>query len=196
LVIDISQIDDMALVQRSKQGDLTAFEMLFARYQKRTYNLIYRMVGNEQDAVDLTQEVFVRVYNSINTVKSDSSFAAWIRTVAVNISRDFFRKRGRTIKADSIDEKLNINGDEIDRDIADWSYNPESMLEKKDLQDAVSKAISSLSQQHREVVILHHIEGLDVNEIARDLDIPVGTVKSRLARAREELKRKLGHYIS
>lgn len=196
MIGEISQIDDMALVQRSKQGDLAAFEMLFTRYQKRIYNLIYRMVGNEQDAGDLTQEVFVRVYNSINTVKSDSSFAAWIRTVAVNICRDFFRKRGRTIKADSVDEKLNFNGDEIERDIADWTHNPESLLEKKELQDAVSKAIASLSHQHKEVVVLHHIEGLDVNEIAKDLDIPAGTVKSRLARAREELKRKLGHYVS
>ncbi|MHB1456912.1 MAG: RNA polymerase sigma factor [Armatimonadota bacterium] len=196
MISEVSQIDDMTLVQRSREGDMSAFEMLFNRYQKRIYNLIYRMVGNEQDAGDLTQEVFVRVYNSINTVKSDSSFAAWIRTVAVNICRDFFRKRGRTIKADSIDATLNINGDEIERDIADWSHNPESMLEKKDLQDAVSKAILTLSQQHKEVVALHHIEGLDVNEIARDLKIPVGTVKSRLARAREELKRKLGHYVS
>lgn len=195
MIGEFTRNDDMDLVQRSREGDTAAFEILFNRYQKRIYNLIYRMVGNEQDAGDLTQDVFVRVYNSINTVRNDSSFSAWIRAVAINICRDFFRKRGRTIKADSIDAKISLEDGEVERQIEDWSYNPELLLEKKDLQDAVGRAVSSLSPQHKEVVVLHHMEGLDVNDIAAELRIPVGTVKSRLARARDELKRKLGHYV-
>jgi RNA polymerase sigma-70 factor (ECF subfamily) len=183
------------LIRRVREGDVAAFEQLFAAYQKRVYNLIYRMVGNEQDAVDLTQETFVRVYNARNRIESDGAFLAWLRTVATNLCRDHFRKVGRTIKADSLDQPIIVDGDEVQREIEDWTDNPERKLEKQELQSAVQRALGSLSAEHREVVVLHHIEGMDVKDIARQVGIPDGTVKSRLARAREELKRKLGHYI-
>lgn len=192
---EFAENTDTHLVKNTRDGDIESFETLFNKYNKRIYNLIYRMVGNEQDASDLTQETFIRVFNSMQNLRSDLSFSAWIRTVAINLTRDHFRKKGRTIKADSLDEKININDGEVDREVEDWSYNPEQMLEKKDLQTTVQRAISSLSPVHREVIVLHHIEGMDVVDIAKQLGIPVGTVKSRLARARDELKRKLGHYV-
>jgi len=187
---------DSDLVKEARAGDVAAFERLFDRYQKRVYNLIYRMVGHEQDAADLTQEVFVRVYNSLHTLKTGEAFFGWVRAVAVNVCRDHFRKAGRTVQTASLDAKIPVADGEVEHEVEDWSANPERMLEKKDLQEAVKKAIGSLSDGHRTVVALHHIEGMDVRDIAKLLKVPVGTVKSRLARAREELKRKLSHYVA
>lgn len=186
---------DTDLVRDAKHGDIAVFERLFAKYQKRVYNLIYRMVGNETDASDLTQDVFVRVYNSLGRLKSEDAFFAWVRTVATNICRDHFRKMGRSIRACSLDEKVSLDDGEVEREVADDSGNPARLLERQDLQEAVQRAIDSLSAEHRTLVVLHHIEGMDLKDIARELRIPVGTVKSRLARARDELKRKLGHYV-
>ena len=186
---------DPELIRKIRDGDVSAFEQLFNSYQKRVYNIIYRMVGNEQDAADLTQEAFVRMFNARHRLNSEGAFLAWMRTIATNICRDHFRKRKRTIKGDSLDAPICIDGDEIEKEVADWSNNPERTYEKKDLQATVQGALSTLSEEHRAVVVLHHIEGMDIREIARELGIPEGTVKSRLARARDELKRKLGHYV-
>lgn len=186
---------DAELIEESKRGSTSAFEALFKRYQKRVYNLIYRMVGNEHDAADLTQEVFVRVYNSLHTLRADQALVGWLRAVAVNITRDHFRKSARTIRADSLDSKIEFDDGEVEREIEDWSDNPERAFDRRDVQEAVQRALNSLSDDHRTVVALHHIEGLDVKDIAKTLKVPAGTVKSRLARAREELKRKLGHYV-
>ena len=190
-----AEILDSDLVRETRKGDIEAFQRLFQKYHRRVYNLIYRMVGNEADAADLTQEVFVRVYNSLHNLRSDEAFYGWVRTVATNLTRDHFRKVGRTIRTESLDEKIRLDGGEVEREVEDWSHNPERVTEKKDLRNAVQKAISSLSEEQRTVVALHHIDGMDVKEIAEMLHIPTGTVKSRLSRAREDLKRKLGHYI-
>jgi len=187
---------DPELIRKIRDGDVSAFEQLFNSYQKRVYNLIYRMVGNDQDAADLTQEVFVRIYSARHRLQSEEAFGAYIRTISTNLCRDHFRRVKRRVKADSLDEPISVDGGEIEREVADWSTNPERTLEKKDLQAAVQGALDTLSDEHRAVVVLHHIEGMDLKDIAQELGIPEGTVKSRLARARDELKRKLGHYVA
>ena len=192
---DMADRSDTELIEESKRGNTSAFEALFHRYQKRIYNLVYRMVGNEQDAADLTQEVFVRVYNSLHTLRAGEALMGWLRTVAVNITRDHFRKTSRKVRTDSLDSKIQLDDGEVEREIEDWSNNPERALDRKDVQEAVQRAMNSLSDEHRIIVTMHHIEGMDVKEIAKMLKVPVGTVKSRLARARGELKRKLGHYV-
>ena len=191
-----AQDGDRDLATEAGAGDTAVFERLFNRYQKRVYNLVYRMVGNEQDAADLTQEVFVRVYNSLSTLRSEEAFLPWVRTIALNICRDHFRKSGRTLRADSLDKRMSVEEGEVEREVEDWSSNPERVFAKKDVQETVQRAINSLSQERRAVVVLHHIEGMDVKDIARELRLPVGTVKSRLARARDDLKRKLAHLVS
>jgi RNA polymerase sigma-70 factor (ECF subfamily) len=190
-----AEVLDSDLVRETRKGDIQAFQRLFEKYQKRVYNLIYRMVGNEADAADLTQEVFVRVYNSLHLLRSEDAFFGWVRVMATNIVRDHFRKVGRTIRAESLDEKVKLDEGEVDREVEDWSHNPEQVVEKQELRSSVQRAINTLSEEQRVVVALHHIEGMDVKEIAEILHIPVGTVKSRLSRAREDLKRKLGHYV-
>jgi len=187
---------DPDLIRKIREGDVAAFEELFNSYQKRVYNLIYRMVGNDQDAADLTQEVFVRIYSARHHLQSEEAFGAYVRIIATNLCRDHFRRVKRRVKADSLDKPISVDGGEIEREVADWSTNPERTLEKKDLQAAVQGALDTLSDEHRAVVVLHHIEGMDLKDIAQELGIPEGTVKSRLARARDELKRKLGHYVA
>ncbi|MHB0913949.1 MAG: RNA polymerase sigma factor [Armatimonadota bacterium] len=191
------QNEDAKLVERARRGDVPSFERLFAKHHRRVYNLVYRMVEDEQDAADLTQDTFVRAYNSLHHLDSGEAFYSWVRTIAVNLCRDFFRKRGRTVRTESLDQKVELDGGgEVEREFADWSTNPERSLDRKDMQETVQRAISSLSEEYRTAVILHHIEGMDVKEMADLLQVPVGTVKSRLSRAREDLRRKLGHYVS
>ncbi|MDO8684953.1 MAG: sigma-70 family RNA polymerase sigma factor [Armatimonadota bacterium] len=184
---------DAGLVRRSKDGDIDAFEELFNRYQKRVYNIVYGVVCNENDAAELTQDVFVKVFRTIGGLNAEEAFLTWVRTVALNICRDHLRKH-RRVRVESLDEKLSIDGDELDRDIPDSSNDPAGKIEAKHTRQAVCRAIDSLSDEHRTVVALHHIEGMDVKDIAKLLGCPVGTVKSRLARARDELRRKLAAY--
>jgi RNA polymerase sigma-70 factor (ECF subfamily) len=159
------------------------------------YNIVYRVISDENEAADITQEVFVRVYKSINKLKAEEAFFTWLRTVAVNICRDRIRRKP-AVRVESLDERVEFDGGELDREVADWSANPEKLYEKKDLQGVVQKALSTLSDDHRTVVILHHLEGMDVQQMSKLLGSPEGTIKSRLARARDELKRKLGGYVN
>jgi RNA polymerase sigma-70 factor, ECF subfamily len=185
---------DVDLVRRTKSGDTQAFEELFNRYQKRVYNIVYGMTGNASDAADLTQDVFVRVFDSIGSLRAEEAFFTWLRTIAINICRDHARKRPR-MKVESLDEKLSFDGEQLSREIADTSDGPARVFESKDTRKAVHRALDSLSDEHRVAVTLHHIEGMDVRDVAQALGCPVGTIKSRLARAREELKRKLAPYV-
>ncbi len=174
---------------------MAAFEQLFARHSKRIYNISLRMLSDETDAADATQEVFVRAYKGIRDLKSDAAFVSWLKTLAINICRDELRKRGRT-RTESLDKPVDMgDGDCIEREIADWSDNPERSLDRKLTREAVRRAVESLIPEYREVVALYYVDGAEVAEIAKMLSCPVGTIKSRLARARGELKRKLGHLV-
>jgi RNA polymerase sigma-70 factor (ECF subfamily) len=183
-------------VRRAAKGDLDAFENLFRRHQKRVYNISLQMLSDESDAADATQEVFVRAFRSIAKLKSEAAFVSWLKTLTVNYCRDVLRRRMRTGIVESLDKPLDVgNGSPMRRDPEDWSGNPERAFARKDVSETVQKAISSLVPQYREVVALFYVDGAEVAEIAKILKCPVGTVKSRLARARGELKRKLAHLV-
>lgn len=185
---------DVGLIRRVKRREPEALEELFKRYQKRVYNIVYGMVGNENDAAELTQDVFVRVFDTIDRLRAEEAFFTWLRTLAVNLCRDFLRRRPKS-RIESIDAKITVDGEEIEREFADTSGDPAALLESKDTRDAVYGAIDSLPDDRRAIVMLHHVEGMDLQEIARTLGVPVGTVKSRLARAREHLRRRLAPYV-
>lgn len=185
---------DLGLVQRAKQGDISAFEQLFNQYQKRIYTYILRMIQDKEDSADLTQETFIRAYHSLNTLKANEAFNRWLHRIAVNLVRDRFRKYEPVIE--SIDKPArNDDGMEFKLDIPDWSANPREITLQQELQNKIHIAISSLPKKQREVVILYHVEGLDIEEISQILAVPSGTIKSRLARAREILRIKLHNYI-
>ena len=190
-----ADFQDAELIRRSQRGDIAAYEEIFKRYRGRIYNLLYRIVSDEGDAADLTQEVFVKVFRMLPSLKAHRAFNSWLRKVATNSALDHLRKHSH-MRTESLDEKTVLGDDQsVDREIASWEDNPEKAVETSNLQDVVQRAISSLDDDHRMVVVLHHLEGLDVHDIANTLGVPEGTVKSRLARAREHLKRKLGSLV-
>ena len=177
-------------VRRAQEGDVRAFEQLFQQYHRGIYHAIYQMTHNDADAADLTQEVFVRAYRALPRLQTPEAFTSWLYRIAVNLSRNWLRDRGRVRI-----ESLEVPGDEGEesntREIAD----PARVAQTHDMQERVQKAIAGLSPDHRQVVTLHHLEGMPVEEIARIMGCSIGTVKSRLSRARDNLKRKLAGYV-
>jgi len=183
------------LVRRAQTGDLGAFEQLFQQYQRGIYNAIYQMVRSEADAADLTQDVFVRAFRALPRLQAPEAFTSWLYRIAVNLSRNFIRDSTR-VRTESLDQPV-ADDDEGSgqRDIADSSGDPGVVAQARDMQERVRQAVATLSPDHRMVVTLHHLQGLPVEEIAKVMGCSVGTVKSRLSRARDHLRRKLATLV-
>lgn len=180
---------DLKLVERSKEGDLAAFEELVRMYQKQIYNLGYRMMGNEEDASDITQEAFLKAYKSIKKFNAKSSFGTWIYRIAVNVCIDELRKRKKTklypiVHNDDLDEK----GHKL---VVDTNDLPEERMEKRETRKKVRQAINRLPEDHRAVIVLRDIQERSYQEIADILGLNIGTVKSRINRARSSLKEEI-----
>lgn len=180
---------ELDLVSRAQNGDHEAFEQLVVNYEKRVYNLALRMSRNPEDALDLAQEIFIRVYKSLPFFKRQSAFSTWLYSVASNACIDFTRreKRKNRIATLSIDDEKNDTVYEI----PDLRYQPENELEKNAMREELVHALDALSPEHREILVLREINGLSYDEISEALDIECGTVKSRICRAREKLCRLL-----
>lgn len=186
---------DNELVAKTRAGDPKAFEELFWRHHKRVYNIALRVLSNETEAADVTQDVFVRVHDAIGKLKSDEAFGVWLKTMTVNRCRDILRRRGR-LRMDSLDAPIDQGDGMVSTmEIADDSNNPQDALENKFLKQSVQKAIASLTPDAREVVTLFYVDGADIATISKIVHSPEGTIKSRLSRARSELKRKLRHHV-
>jgi RNA polymerase sigma-70 factor (ECF subfamily) len=182
-------------VRRAQGGDLQAFEQLFDQYQRGIYNVIFQMVRSEADAADLTQDVFVRAWKALPRLDAPEAFTSWLYRIATNLSRNWIRDNTR-VRKESLDQPF--GGDEEDggtREIADYSADPAAVVQTQAVQDVVRGAIDGLSQDHRTVVTLHHMDGMAVEDIAKVMNCSVGTVKSRLSRARDHLKRKLAGFV-
>ena len=185
---------DAELVERCKAKDVQAFEALFMRYQTRIYNFIFYQVQDAETAADLTQEVFFAAWRHLSSLRANEAFSSWLYQIAKNQCRNFQKKR--RLKTESLEksEVLATSATQNVWEIPDESKNPEKLTLSAELQTVVEQAISELKEKHRTVIILHYIEGLGVGEIAEILGISQGTVKSRLARAREKLSEKLAKY--
>ena len=181
-------------VRRAQEGDVRAFEQLFQQYHRGIYNTIYQMTHNDADAADLTQEVFVRAYRALPRLQTPEAFTSWLYRIAVNLSRNWLRDRGR-VRVESLEQPGEEGEEGNTREIADPNSDPAVLAQTRDMQERVQKAIAGLSPDHRRVVTLHHLEGMPVEEIARIMGCSIGTVKSRLSRAREHLRRKLSGYV-
>jgi RNA polymerase sigma-70 factor (ECF subfamily) len=189
--------DDYDLVARTKRGSREAFDVLLEKYYKKIYNLAYRYVGDQEEASDLTQEIFAAAYQNLKKFRGDSKFSTWLFQIATNRGKNRFKylkRRGYFVN------KGQANNDE-DRDfqqqsVPDFSTNPETMLAGKQIQKIVQQAIDELEPDHKEIVILRDIEGFSYEEIAQLLDLPEGTTKSRLHRARMVVKEKLKRVLS
>ncbi len=179
-------IDDQTIVERVLKGDTQSYSVLVDRYQDRIYSAVVNYVANREDAIDITQEVFVKAYSKLNTFNAGSAFYTWIYRIAVNAAIDFIRKR-KSRQTDSLDDdKYTQTGFEpVSKDM---STDPERVVVRGEQVHMLRKAISQLSDKLRSALVLHDVEGLSQDEVAQILKVPVGTVKSRVSRARTELK--------
>jgi RNA polymerase sigma-70 factor (ECF subfamily) len=177
------------LIQKSKSGDLNSFETLIKTYQKMAYNVAYRIMGNEEDAKDMTQEALIKVYRNIGNFRMDSSFSTWLYRIVMNTCKDELRKR--KVKVISIDQPIETGDGQMQMEIEDEGRKPDEILVSKETQNEVHEALQEVSEKNRIVVVLRDIKGFSYSEISDIIDVPVGTIKSRISRGRQELKNVL-----
>jgi RNA polymerase sigma-70 factor (ECF subfamily) len=191
-VNQVSKSVDELLVERAKRGDTEAFEQLTSQYYRKVYNFAYRSTGNPEDASDIAQEALLRAFLSLPEFRGDSSFQTWLMRITQNACLDELRKRKRR-KVTSLDEPLEMDDGEMDRQwaVADAAESPEQALERLENQRAIQESINRLDEEYRVVVVMRDILGYSYQEIAEALGINLGTVKSRLNRARNALKEML-----
>ncbi|HHT85598.1 MAG: RNA polymerase sigma factor [Bacillota bacterium] len=178
--------EDLALARKVSQGDEEAFEILYDRYYKQIYLHVSGMVKTREDAEDLTQEVFLRVYSSIGTYSGRASLGRWMRRVATNLCIDKMRKK--RVPTVSWPVLISRDGDEQPVEFADDEHELLDLLEAQDGRDTILKAIESLPDYYRDTVMLHDVLEYPGKEVAKRMSCPVGTVKSRLSRARNVLQ--------
>lgn len=175
------------LISLAQQGDLDAFDKLVRMYEKQVYNVALRFLGNPEDAFDVSQETFLRVFRSLSGFKGNSSFSTWLFRVENNICIDYARKASRKRRHE---QSLVVDTEEGEStlEVPDLRYSPEDAVERAQLAESVQRCMRQLSDEHRRVLVLRESAGLSYAEIAEALGIEEGTVKSRIARARETLR--------
>lgn len=177
------------LVKKAQNNDLSAFEELVRLYQNKVYGLCLHLAGNHSDAQDLAQEAFIRAYRALASFRNEADFGTWMHRITVNIWLNF-KRRNSARPVVFLDEPFKgEDGSELQRDVADNNGDPLQSLEEKEFRGLVRSALGSLSEEHRTVLVLREIEGYSYEEVARMLDCSLGTVKSRLNRAREAMRR-------
>lgn len=168
------------LVKRAKKGDVLAFSELVKRYERYVINLVYRTLGRSEDAEDIAQEAFVKAFLNIKKFKEESKFSTWLSRIVVNLCMD--KTREKSNREENLEEGVWLT-------IPQSSYyGPEETLERMEIQERIRDAVTSLPEDLRMVFVLREFEGLSYQEISEMLDIPIGTVESRLYRARMKLK--------
>ncbi|OHB58216.1 MAG: hypothetical protein A2173_03725 [Planctomycetes bacterium RBG_13_44_8b] len=182
-------IDEAALIAQAKAGNMDSAERLILKYQQRVYNTVLRMCGNRDDAAELTQDAFVKVIQNIKNFKGQSGFYTWLFRIAVNLTLNFCKKN-TAVRFQSLQ---NENDDELKRQLKDYLIDktsplPEQLAATKELHNLILKALEKLDPDQRAAVVLRDIEQMNYNEIAETLDTEIGTVKSRIARGRKNLR--------
>ena len=186
----------LKILQKAKEGDIDAFEQIFQLYHRRIYNAVYGMLSDADEAQDVTQDVFLRLHDALPTLRADEAFSTYLYRIALNLCRDRARRKKR-VRFQSIDTpRTDDEGSSESMEFPDLGKLPEEIVNNEELQTRVREAVSTLSDDHKAVIVMHHFQGMEVNDIARILDVPTGTVKSRLARGRDQLHRKLRSYLN
>jgi len=190
----VADLDETILVKQAQEGDLSSYDELVRRYQERVYATIYHMTANHEDASDLAQETFIKGYQALQTFKGDSSFYTWLYRIAVNKTINFLKQRKNRAQLSLND--LDFNKEKDPDLVALISENtPRREVNLTELQEKLAAALMKLSGVHRLVVTLHDIQGLPHEEIASIMDCNVGTVRSRLFYARQQLQAHLSDYL-
>lgn len=174
-----------------------SFDTVFALYERRVFNVIYRFVGNYDDAEDLTQETFVNAYRAFDRFRGDSAVYTWLYRIAVNVCKNRFKqeKRASRLRMDSLDEPVQGEEGPMQREVPDESLSPHRAAESRELQELIHRSIQELPPEYRVPIVLRELQELSYAEIAEVMQIPVDTVKTRIFRARGQLRNKLGPYL-
>lgn len=193
--IPTDDVPDRTLVEQSRNGDVTAYSELVRRYQKKIYALVYNMTSNREDAEDLVQDVFIKAYASLKNFKGDSSFYTWAYRIAVNRTINFVKQRSRkaAVSLDNVDEGVERDPAYLDLVARESPFRDASLNE---VQKKLNEALQTLSEKHRAVVVMHDVQGIPHDEIAKILGTSQGTVRSRLFYARQQLQNQLKEFIS
>ncbi len=188
------QTPDAELVARTQAGDPEAFDELVVRYSPRLYGLVYHMTSNHEDTNDLLQDVFAKAFRSIKGFQGKSSFYTWMHSIAVNMSINFLKKRGRrlTMSLDDVDAGVQNDAEFIE---ATTGSDPSHAANLRELQQRLNEAMQKLSHEHRAVVTMFDIQGMPHAEIAKILGISEGTIRSRLFYAHRQLQNSLEEFI-
>lgn len=172
------------IVLKAKKGDVHAFEELFKIYRQRVYNYSFRMVGDIENAKELTQDIFVKAFNGISHIRDEKLFGAWLMKIASNLIKDCLSKKKLKIEKNCIPCEFSTEN------------TPEDEVGESDLKNLLLKELAVVSPLYREVLILHYMEGTAIQEISTITGLPCGTIKSRLSRGREELSIRIKHNIT
>src|SRR5215510_1449992 len=188
------QIEETELVRKARHGDLESYDELVRRYQERIYATIYHMTSNHEDANDLAQEAFIKAFHALKSFKGGSSFYTWVYRIAVNKTINFLKQRKN--KAQMSLDDLDLNA-EHDPDLVALisEKTPRREINLSELQERLNIAMQKLSEPHRLVLTLHDVQGLSHEEIAKIMDCNIGTVRSRLFYARQQLQAYLSDYL-
>jgi RNA polymerase sigma-70 factor (ECF subfamily) len=183
--MDHSAASDDALVQAARGGDMVAFEQLVTRHRDKIYARAYTMMRNEEEAVDLSQEAWVKGWQRLVQFQGESSFTTWMTRIVINLCLDQLRKKKRQ-RAESIEE-LNEESGGVERQMPVVTVNPTERLERSELRARIDEALGKLSEAHRTVLILHEFEYMEYKNIAKEMNCSIGTVMSRLFYARRKM---------
>jgi RNA polymerase sigma factor (sigma-70 family) len=181
--------EDEVLIKEALAGKEKAFKLLLNKYRESIYHVIFKIVHNQEEARDLLQETFMKAFSSLATYKSNYRFTTWLYKIAANSSIDYLRRK--KIESLSLDRPLETKDGTVEIELPDWTYNPETDLVCRQRMVSMNEAIDSLPKKYREVIVYRHQQEKSYEQIAEILGIPVGTVKARIFRARELLKKKL-----
>jgi len=181
------------VIENCKAGDEKAFAEIVLHRQKKVFNIAYRMLGNSEEAKDLAQEVFISVFQSIKDLKEEIKFDAWLTQITLNHCRNRWKylKRRQYFSSDSLDDPIETEDGSVPRAIYDPSDNPEILFEKKMIQELIQRGLMELKEDQRELVVLRDLQGFSYEEMGEALGLPEGTIKSKLHRARMDLKEVL-----
>ena len=181
------------VIENCKAGDEKAFAEIVLHRQKKVFNIAYRMLGNSEEAKDLSQEVFISVYESIKDLKEEIKFDAWLTQITLNHCRNRWKylKRRQYFNSDSLDDPIETEDGSVPRALYDPSDNPEILLEKKMVQQLIQGGLLKLKEDQRELLVLRDLQGYSYEEMGETLGLPEGTIKSKLHRARMDLKEVL-----
>ncbi len=184
-----SKLEDFRVVRRAIDGDQTAFKFLMKKYHDAIYNLIYKMVLDKADVEDLTQEAFIKAFNSIRSFNFEFAFSTWLYKIATNNCIDYLRKK--KIRTFSIDKPIETKDGEMEYEIPDSTFIPDKEVIFDQKKTVLEQAVAHLPEKYQRVIIMRHQEEKSYEEIADELDMPLGTVKAHIFRAREILYKAL-----